>query len=372
MSTRTDESEELESNDYIDKESYIRELIIKFRRDATIEPISYPRDKNDVVLEEPSQLSPFYKVYQIYKKHEAVFWTSNEIDMSIDKQHYDMLNKDEQRFLSHILGFFAGSDVLVNNNIESNYIPKITEPYITVFYDYQKMAENTHSFTYSNMLRALLSVQDYDRVKNAVITMPIVKKKADWARKWIHADCTLSELLVAFKCVEGIFFAGSFCAIYWLAELRKNNKEGLFPGIRYANEFIARDEGIHTLFADTVYKEHIVNKLPYELVREIFLDAVRIEKEFIISALPCKLIGMNSQLMSQYIEYVANHEIKSLGYVDIDQLLFPPRPCPFQFMLKISLQKKNNFFELQGAEYSKSGSHNICLEDGIFGLDEDF
>jgi len=292
--------------------------------------------------------------------------------MTGDAHDYQLLNENERHFLSHILGFFAGSDVIVNENIEKNYQSRITEPYMLLFYDFQKMMENIHSLTYSKMLRALLDSDEYDRVKNAVLTMPIVKKKADWARKWINKKCTLSELIVAFKCVEGIFFAGSFCAIYWLAELRKNNKEGLFVGIRQANEFIARDEGIHTKFADTVYKEHIVNKLPYEIVREIFLDAVAIEKEFIISALPCKLIGMNAQLMSQYIEYVANHEIKKLGFTEPEHLLFPPRPCPFQFMLRISLQKKNNFFEIEGAEYAKSGSNNVTEQDGQFGLDAIF
>lgn len=356
----------------IESSAKLNIIIKNFRKNALPEPISLPTDIDDVVIEKPSADSPFNDVYQFYKDHQAVFWTEDEIDMSLDKQHYKLLNSDEKHFLSCVLGFFAGSDVIVCKNIEENYITQITNPYVILFYDFQKAMENTHSLTYSNMLRALLDREEYEHVKKAVISMPIVKKKADWARKWINADCTLAELLVAFKCVEGIFFAGSFCAIYWLGEIQKEDKTGLFPGLGIANEFIARDEGIHTAFADVLYNNHIVNKLPYEIVREIFMDAVAIEKEFVLDALPCKLIGMNAELMSYYIEYVANHEISKLGYSEVSQLLFPRRPCPFPFMTKISLQKKSNFFERAPAEYSKAGSYNVNELDGTFGIDADF
>jgi len=289
--------------------------------------------------------------------------------MDKDRQDYELLNKNEKHFLSRILGFFAGSDVIVCENIEDNYMPKITNLYIKMFYGFQSTMENIHSLTYSKMLRALLNNTEYEHVVKAVSTMPIVKKKAAWARKWINSDCTLAELLVAFKCVEGIFFAGSFCAIYWLCEIQKKDKMGLFPGVGLANEFIARDEGLHTAFADLIYRNHIINKLPYQIVRAIFLDAVAIEKEFVIDALPCKLIGMNAKLMSYYIEFVANHEIEQLGYTKPSELLFPSRPCPFPFMTKINLQKKSNFFERVSSEYNKVGIYDKTVSDGTFGLD---
>ena len=292
--------------------------------------------------------------------------------MSMDKEHFKLLNENEQFFLTNILGFFAGSDVIVNENIEQNYMPRIKQPYISLFYKFQAMMEDIHSITYSNMLRALLDRTEYERVKKAVSNMPIVRKKANWARKWIHKQCSIAELLVAFKCVEAIFFSGSFCAIYWLGELRKKNLEGLFPGIRHANEFIARDEGIHVAMVDLVYTDHIINKLPYEMVKAIFIEAVDIEKEFITESLPCSLMSMNSELMCRYIEYIANQELKRLGFTERKYQIWDTTSCPFPFMTKLSLQKKTNFFEWDDTNYNKAGSHNKTDKDNKITFDAIF
>lgn len=350
----------------------LHDAIQQFRSNAIDEPIEVKNTDFGDILEVPTEDSEYDDIYKLYKKHRAVFWTDDEIDMTKDKNHYQLLNKEEKFFLSNILGFFAGSDVIVNENIDKNYIPRINQPYILTFYKFQSMMEDIHSFTYSNMLRALLSRDEYEKVKQSVTNMPIVKKKANWARQWINKECTLSELLVAFKCVEGIFFSGSFCAIYWLGELRKYETEGLFPGIRHANEFIARDEGIHVAAADLIYKKYIVNKLPYPIVRAIFMQAVEIEKEFIIESLPCHLIGMNSDLMCDYIEYVANHEIENLGFTDPKYQLFTKKTCPFPFMIKINLQKKTNFFEYNDTNYNKAGTYNKSDKDNQIINDEEF
>lgn len=337
----------------------IEQLKTQFRNNL-IEEIIEAKIEYEDFFETPIGGSEYEAIHKIYIKQRAVFWTEDEIDMTQDKLDFKLLNKDEKFFIVNILGFFAGSDVIVNENIETNFIPRITQPNILVYYNFQATIENIHSLVYSNMLKALLPPDHYNNIKTSIKSMPIVQKKADWARKWINADCSLAELLVAFKCVEGIFFSGSFCAIYWLGELRKVGKENLFRGIRKGNEFIARDESIHVLAANTIYKRHILNKLPWILVKEIFLEAVSIEKEFITEALPCKLIGMSAQKMSEYIEYVANIEMKSLGY---DQQLFPARACPFTFMIKEALDKQSNFFETIETNYSKAGSSNVTPED---------
>lgn len=357
----------------------LTDLIQIFRDNLKPEPIEQPLSdyshnsklSNEFgdFLEEPIDGSESSEIFKLYRKHKSVFWTETEIDMTEDKAHYKLLSQNEKFFLTNILGFFAGSDVIVNENIDKNYSTKITQPHILMYYKFQAMMEDTHSLTYSNMLRALLERDEYEKIKRAVINMPIVKKKADWARKWINKDCSLVELLIAFKCVEGIFFSGSFCAIYWLGELRKNEIENLFPGIRHANEFIARDEGIHVEAADLIYKKYIVNQLPFEIVKSIFMEAVEIEKEFITKSLPCNLIGMNAELMCEYIEYVANHELKNLGF---DERLFPSRGCPFQFMIKINLSKKTNFFEFDDTNYNKAGVFNKSDKDNQILNDEGF
>ncbi len=337
----------------------IEQIKSYFRNNLTEEVIESKIDYEDF-FETPTGGSEYEAIHKIYIKQRGVFWTEDEIDMTQDKLDFKLLNENEQFFIINILGFFAGSDVIVNENIETNFLPRITQPNILVYYNFQATIENIHSLVYSNMLKALLPLDKYNEIKTSIKSMPIVQKKANWARKWINTDCSLAELLVAFKCVEGIFFAGSFCAIYWLGELRKVGKENLFRGIRKANEFIARDEGIHVSAANIIYKQHIINKLPWALVKEIFTEAVSIEKEFITEALPCKLIGMSAQQMSEYIEYVANIEVKSLGY---DYQLFPARACPFTFMIKEALDKQSNFFETVEANYSKAGSSNMTPED---------
>jgi ribonucleoside-diphosphate reductase beta chain len=300
-------------------------------------------------------------IWQFYKRQEASFWTAEEIDLEADLIDWDTkLNDDEKHFIKHVLAFFAASDGIVNENLAENFLAEVQYTEAKFFYGFQIAVENIHSETYSLLIDAYIkSSQEKDYLFNAIETMDCVKVKADWALRWID-EGSFAERLIAFAAVEGIFFSGSFCSIYWL------KKRGLMPGLSFSNELISRDEGLHCDFACLLYNNHVVNKLPKEKITKIITDAVEIEKEFILEALPVRLIGMNSELMSQYIEFVADRLLTELECKKVYDAT-----NPFDFMDMISIQGKTNFFEKRVGEYQKAGVLNSG-EGQSFSLDEDF
>src|ERR1700761_2327182 len=318
------------------------EVLLRENKDRfVILPINYPR------------------IWEMYKKHEASFWTAEEIDLSDDLKHWENLNSGEKHFISHILAFFAASDGIVNENLAVNFMNEVQLPEARCFYGFQIMMENIHSETYAQLIDTYIKDGvEKDRLFHAIDTVPAVKKKAEWALRWIQ-NGNFAERLVAFAAVEGIFFSGSFCSIFWL------KKRGLMPGLTFSNELISRDEGLHCEFACLLYGM-LGNKLPPEQVRQIITDAVTIEKEFITEALPVDLIGMNARLMQQYIEFVADRWLSELGYEKVYGVA-----NPFDFMEMISLQGKTNFFEKRVGDYQKSGVLN-SQDSKSFSLDEDF
>jgi ribonucleoside-diphosphate reductase beta chain len=295
----------------------------------------------------------------MYKKAEASFWTAEEIDLSQDQKDWDNLNDGERHFISHVLAFFAASDGIVNENLAINFMQEVQLPEARCFYGFQIMMENIHSETYSLLIDTYIKKQsEKDYLFNALETVPCVKKKGEWALKWINSE-EFVERLIAFAAVEGIFFSGSFCSIFWL------KKRGLMPGLTFSNELISRDEGLHCDFACLLYSM-LNNKLPESRVHEIIRNAVEIEQEFVTDALPVDLIGMNAKLMSQYIEFVADRLLVSLGCSKIYNAT-----NPFDFMEMISLQGKTNFFEKRVGEYQKAGVMGD-KDKNVFSLDEDF
>lgn len=300
-------------------------------------------------------------IWAFYKKSEASFWTAEEIDLGPDLHDWEhKLNDDERYFIKHILAFFAASDGIVNENLAENFVAEVQYTEAKFFYGFQIAMENIHSETYSLLIDTYIKDKaEKGKLFNAVETIPCVKKKADWALRWIE-NGSFAERLVAFAAVEGIFFSGSFCSIFWL------KKRGLMPGLSFSNELISRDEGMHCDFACLLYNDHLINKLSKETVTGIIKDAVEIEKEFVTDALPVSLIGMNAKLMQQYIEFVADRLLAELG---CDKIWNSENP--FDFMEMISLQGKTNFFEKRVAEYQKSGVAN-GTENQVFKLDEDF
>lgn len=285
----------------------------------------------------------FPAIWEMYKKSEASFWTAEEIDLSDDLKHWENLNSGEKHFISHILAFFAASDGIVNENLAVNFMSEVQIPEARCFYGFQIMMENIHSETYALLIDTYVKdPEEKDRLFHAIETVPAVKQKAEWALRWIE-NGSFAERLVAFAAVEGIFFSGSFCSIFWL------KKRGLMPGLTFSNELISRDEGMHCEFACLLYSM-LQNKLSQEDVYHIIKDAVEIEKQFISDALPVKLIGMNADLMKQYIEFVADRWVAELGYPKIYGAT-----NPFDFMEMISLQGKTNFFEKRVGDYQKSG-----------------
>jgi ribonucleoside-diphosphate reductase beta chain len=301
-------------------------------------------------------------IWEYYKKSEASFWTAEEIDLSNDVSDWNnKLNDNERHFVKHVLAFFAASDGIVNENLAINFLNEVQYPEARFFYGFQVMMENIHSETYSLLIDTYIKDPvEKDKLLHAVETVPCVGKKADWALTWIN-NGSFAERLIAFAAVEGIFFSGSFCSIFWL------KKRGLMPGLSFSNELISRDEGLHCDFACLLYTDHVKNKLPKEKVTKIITDAVLIEKEFVSDAIPVRLIGMNSDLMCQYIEFCADRLLLALGcdkYYNASN--------PFDFMEMISLQGKTNFFEKRVAEYQKSGVMNNKEENNVFNLDEDF
>ncbi|MFO0495533.1 MAG: ribonucleotide-diphosphate reductase subunit beta [Flavobacteriia bacterium] len=307
---------------------------------ASVEPI-LEENKNRFVLF-PIQHDD---IWNYYKRAEASFWTAEEIDLSPDLIDWEnKLNDDERHFVKHVLAFFAASDGIVNENLAENFLSEVQYTEAKFFYGFQITMENIHSETYSLLIDTYIKdTKDKNHLFNAIDTLDCVRRKADWALRWIEKG-SFAERLVAFAAVEGIFFSGSFCSIFWL------KKRGLMPGLSFSNELISRDEGLHCDFACLLYNNHLINKLSKDQVRDIIAEAVEIEKEFILDALPVKLIGMNSDLMSQYIEFVADRLLTELGNEKIFNV-----SNPFDFMEMISIQGKTNFFEKRVGEYQKSG-----------------
>lgn len=284
-------------------------------------------------------------IWEWYKRHEACFWTTEEVDLSSDlSDWHEKLTDNERHFIKHVLAFFAASDGIVNENLAENFINEVQYTEAKFFYGFQIMMENIHSETYSLLIDTYIKDEAEKRkLFRAVENFPAIKKKADWAIDWIGSP-NFQERLIAFAAVEGIFFSGSFCAIFWM------KKRGLLPGLAFSNELISRDEGIHRDFACLLHNNHIVNKVPKERIKEICISALEIEREFITEALPVSLIGMNAALMSRYLEFVTDHLLMSLG---CDKAYGSKNP--FDFMEMISLSGKTNFFEKRVSEYQKSG-----------------
>ena len=300
-------------------------------------------------------------IWEMYKKQEASIWTAEELDLSPDLVDWESkLNDDERFFIKHVLAFFAASDGIVNENLAENFLSEVQYTEAKFFYGFQVMMENIHSETYSLLIDTYIKdTKEKNYLFNAIETFEPVKKKADWAMRWID-NGSYAERLISFAAVEGIFFSGSFCSIFWL------KKRGLMPGLTFSNELISRDEGLHCDFACMLYNNHLVNKLPKEQVQKIIADAVEIEKEFVTESLPVRLIGMNSDLMSQYIEFVADRLLTELGNDKIYNT-----SNPFDFMDIINLQGKTNFFEKRVGEYQKAGVLNN-ENNTTFSLDSDF
>ena len=298
-------------------------------------------------------------IWQWYKKQEASFWTAEEIDLHQDVVDWKKLSDDERYFLKHILAFFAASDGIVNENLAENFVNEVQYSEAKFFYGFQIMMENIHSEMYSLLIDTLVdNDSEKDELFNALERFPAIKKKADWALRWIESE-SFAERLIAFAAVEGIFFSGAFCSIFWM------KKRGLLPGLATSNEFISRDEGLHRDFACHLHNNHLINKVPQERIMQILSEALEIEREFITESLPVNLIGMNSKLMSEYLEFVTDHLLETLNCPKVYNTA-----NPFDFMDMISLEGKTNFFEKRVSEYKKAGvgeeqsDHNI---DDAFG-----
>lgn len=299
-------------------------------------------------------------LYKMYKKAVATFWTVEEIDFSRDKEDWEKLSENEQYFIKHILAFFAGSDGVVQENLATRFQKEVQSPVARLFYGFQNAVEGLHSETYSLLIDQYVKDKD-EQMKyfRAIDEIPAIRKKAQWAINWIESPTDYATRLVGFACVEGIFFSGSFCAIYWI------KKRGILPGLTFSNELISRDEGLHTEFAIAMYHK-LQNKLSADQITLIIKDAVDCETEFITEALPCSLIGMNAHDMTQYIQFVANRLAVQLGCPKIYKA-----SNPFDFMDLISLEGKTNFFEKKVSEYSKPGV-GMNARDMEIRCDEEF
>lgn len=299
-------------------------------------------------------------LYALYKKAVASFWTVEEIDFSKDKDDWNKLNENEQYFIKHVLAFFAGSDGIVQENLASRFQKDVQSPVARLFYGLQNAMEGIHSETYSLLIDQYVKDKD-EQLKyfRAIDTIPAIGKKAKWAMYWIDSIDDYPTRLLAFACVEGIFFSGSFCAIYWI------KKRGLLPGLTFSNELISRDEGLHTEFAIAMYHK-MKNRLSEKDAHQLVKEAVDCETEFITESLPVSLIGMNARDMTQYIQFVADRLLVQLGYPKLYHA-----GNPFDFMDLISLEGKTNFFEKKVSEYSKPGV-GMKKEDMVIRLDEEF
>ncbi|UED36590.1 SPV016 ribonucleotide reductase, small subunit [Swinepox virus] len=320
-----------------------------------MEPILQESDSRFVIF--PIK---YHDIWKMYKQSVASFWTVEEVDLSKDLDDWDKLTKDEKYFIKHILAFFASSDGIVNENLAERFYVDVQCSEARCFYGFQIAMENIHSEMYSLLIDTYVR-DNIEKIHlfNAIETMECVKKKADWARKWISSNKVYGERVVAFAAVEGIFFSGSFAAIFWI------KKRGLMPGLTFSNELISRDEGLHCDFACLMFK-HLLHPPSKEVITSIIIDAVNIEKEFLTVAIPVDLIGMNCCLMSQYIEFVADRLLTELGCEKVFNVY-----NPFSFMEYISLEGKTNFFERRVSEYQKMGVFTN-KEENIFSTDIDF
>ena len=319
-----------------------------------LEPLLAPDDNRFVMF--PIK---YQDIWQMYQKQIDCFWRPEEIDLSKDLTHWEGLNKDEQTFISMILAFFAASDGIVLENLAQRFMSEVQVSEARAFYGFQIAMENIHSHTYSNLIETYIKdKEEKSKLFNAITNFPCIKKKSDWAQKWIHDNrSSFATRLVAFACVEGIFFSGAFCSIFWL------KKRGLLPGLTFSNELISRDEALHCEFAILLYSK-LIKKIDKTRIHEIIKESVEIETEFICDALPCRLIGMNSQTMTQYIQFVADRLSVQLGYKKIYNVL-----NPFDWMELISLEGKTNFFEKRVGEYSLATKTN---SESAFEFTEEF
>ncbi|XLS29437.1 ribonucleotide-diphosphate reductase subunit beta [Flavobacteriaceae bacterium M23B6Z8] len=310
---------------------------------VALEPILQENENRFVIF--PIQ---HHDLWEWYKKQEACFWTAEEIDLHQDLNDWNnKMSADERYFVKHILAFFAASDGIVNENLAENFVNEVQYSEAKFFYGFQIMMENIHSETYSLLIDTYVKDEvEKNTLFKAIENFPAIKKKADWALKWIESP-SFAERLIAFAAVEGIFFSGAFCSIFWL------KKRGLMPGLTFSNELISRDEGMHCDFAVHLHNNHLVNKVSKERITEIIVDALNIEREFITESLPVSLIGMNSKLMTQYLEFVTDRLLVELQCKKVYN-----STNPFDFMDMISLQGKTNFFEKRVSEYQKAGVLN--------------
>ena len=303
-----------------------------------------------------------HDIWEWYKKMEASIWTAEEIDLSQDLNDWNnKLSDDERYFIKDILAFFAASDGIVNENLAENFVNEVQYAEAKFFYGFQIMMENIHSETYSLLIDTYVKDEaEKNELFTAIDVFPAIKKKAEWALKWIESD-SFAERLIAFAAVEGIFFSGSFCSIFWL------KKRGLMPGLTFSNELISRDEGVHCDFAVHLHNHHLINKVPKDRIKEIIVNALDIEREFITESIPVSLIGMNAVLMTQYLEFVTDRLLVELGCERVYNT-----SNPFDFMDMISLQGKTNFFEKKVGEYQKSGVMNTDVDAQKISFDAEF
>ena len=320
--------------------------------------IGKPMDNEEYLLKEnPNRFVIFpikhNDIWESFQTHRKAFWVESEVDLTVDLKDWNLLNNNEKHFIKNVLAFFAASDGIIMENLGARFIKDIQIPEARCFYSMQMLAESIHSIMYSQLIDTYITdASEKNNLFNAIHTIPSVKKKGEWACKWISSNDNFATRLIAFAAVEGIFFSGSFCCIYWL------NESGRMPGLCKSNDFIARDEGMHTDFACLLYSKYIENKLSDSDVYKIITEAVDIEIEFITESLPCNLLGMNSELMIQYIKFVANRLVLQIGHNPV----FPNIKQPFGFMDRICLENKTNFFESRVTEYQKDIS-NIKLDE---------
>jgi len=320
----------------------------------SLDPLLAPDDNRFVMFPIKDQ-----DIWKMYKKQVDCFWRAEEIDLSKDFTHWEALEQDEKYFISMILAFFAASDGIVLENLAARFMNDVQLSEARAFYGFQIAMENIHGETYSLLIESYIkNTEEKHKFFNAIENFPCIKKKSDWAQKWIHDNrSSFATRLVAFACVEGIFFSGAFCSIYWL------KKRGLMPGLTFSNELISRDEALHTEFAVLLYNK-LQKKMTKARIHEIIKEAVEIETEFICEALPCRLIGMNSDLMTKYIQFVADRLCLQLGYDKIFNVL-----NPFDFMELISLESKTNFFEKRVDSYALAEK---TMADDVFEFNADF
>tara|TARA_B100000029_G_scaffold500851_1_gene573240 strand:- start:64 stop:1032 length:969 start_codon:yes stop_codon:yes gene_type:complete len=321
---------------------------------------------SNILEENPNRFVLFpiqhHDIWNFYKKSQASFWTAEEIDLSDDLADYENLEEGEKHFINNVLAFFAASDGIVNENLAENFVREVQYPEAKCFYGFQIMMENIHSETYSLLIDTYVKDKaEQDKYFKAIETIPCVQEKATWALQWINSP-SFAERLIAFAAVEGIFFSGSFCSIFWL------KKRGLMPGLSFSNELISRDEGLHCDFAVHLHNVHVQDRVPQEKIKEIIISALDIEKSFITDSLPVDLIGMNSTLMKQYLEFVADRLLVDLKCEKVYNV-----SNPFDFMQNIALQNKTNFFEKRVAEYAKANvGTDSTAQQGDLSFDSEF